>query len=56
MGLPGANSNLTQKFKENKIQKILNFEFCHSFEFTSGSLHFPLFRTLKIISYTLKIF
>ena len=27
--LPGANLNLRQKFKKNKIQK--NFEFCLSF-------------------------
>ena len=37
MGLPGANSNLRQKFKKekrkHKTQRILNFKFYLSFEF-----------------------
>ena len=52
--LPGANLNLRQKFKKNKIQK--NFEFCLSFEFASGSLHFPLLITLKSIFYIKHLF
>ena len=34
-------------------ERILNSEFCLSFEFPSGSLHFPLLRTLKIF-YTMR--
>ena len=34
----------------------MNFEFCLSFDFASASLHFPLLRTLKIISYMFKYF
>ena len=51
MGIPGAKWNLRQKLKK-KIQNILNFEFCLSFEFAPVGLHFPLLRTLKIILYT----
>ena len=28
MGLPSTDLSLAQKFQENKIWKILNFEFC----------------------------
>ena len=56
MGLPGRSSNPRQKFKENKIQKKLIFEFCLSFKFASGSLHFPLLRALKITLYAVFFF
>ena len=39
MGLTGTDSNLRQEFKKmklNKIQKILNFEFCLIFKSVSG--------------------
>ena len=38
MGLPGTDfrQSLGQKFEENKISKILNFEFCLSFKSFPG--------------------
>ena len=48
MGLPGAILNVRQKIKnKNKIQIILNLQFCLSFKNAPDSLHFLILGTLK---------
>ena len=42
--------------KKKEFKDFWNLGFSPSFEFASDSLHFPLLRTLKNISYTLKYF
>ena len=36
MRLPGTDSSLGQTFQENKISKILNFEFCRGLKSVAG--------------------
>ena len=36
MRLPGTDLSLRQTFQENKISKILNFEFCRSLKSVAG--------------------
>ena len=38
------------------FETILNFEFCLSLQFVSGSLHFPLLRTYALSFFTQKSF
>ena len=51
MGLPGTDN---QKSKIQKKIRVLFFEFFRRLKSVLDSLHFPLLKTLKIISYILK--
>ena len=56
MGLPGTDLNLGQKLQENRISKILDFEFCLNFKSVPGEPSFPTTQNPKNYFLYVKLF